>query len=267
MGDYIGAYNGNIVFPKSLYTKDVKIEAVAYSLSLNCRFCGHTLHMWSVAQHSLLVDYIIQNSDIASEAESNGLSIDMLRLLGLLHDASEAYLSDICRPIKVTLPDYTKYEKHTQNKILLAFGIYSNGIDRYTKFIRKADDIALYNEAEVLMNPNSTWRNDYRDGFELLEKYKFTEMIKMQNPQVVKSVFLYRVHQLVESLNLDNAPFEDIEKYYTNSDYIPIIECGECLGYIIDTSDEYKVKPFNDDKIVDIPKKEADNRFDLSDWV
>lgn len=66
---------------------------LAHALSLVCRFNGHCAHHYSVAQHSLLVAYIIEKVGGTPEEQ----------LAGLLHDGTEAYISDLTRPLKLLL--------------------------------------------------------------------------------------------------------------------------------------------------------------------
>lgn len=66
---------------------------LAHALSLVCRFNGHCAHHYSVAQHSLLVAYIIEKEGGTPEEQ----------LAGLLHDGTEAYISDLTRPLKLLL--------------------------------------------------------------------------------------------------------------------------------------------------------------------
>lgn len=63
---------------------------IAHALSLICRFNGHCTRHYSVAQHSLLVADIV-------ESQGHGPEI---QLLALLHDAAEAYVGDMVRPLK-----------------------------------------------------------------------------------------------------------------------------------------------------------------------
>lgn len=64
------------------------VREVAHALSRLCRFTGHTEVTYSVAQHSLLVASLVAQTD------------PDLAIVGLLHDAHEAYLGDISRPVK-----------------------------------------------------------------------------------------------------------------------------------------------------------------------
>lgn len=66
---------------------------IAHALSLVCRFNGHCAFHYSVAQHSLLVVSILQHQGRPAEE----------LLAGLLHDAAEAYIADLTRPLKLLL--------------------------------------------------------------------------------------------------------------------------------------------------------------------
>jgi len=72
----------------------LNIADIAHALAMLCRAGGHCKDFYSVGQHSI---------NCAREAEARGLS-QKIRLGCLLHDASEAYLSDVTRPVKAELP-------------------------------------------------------------------------------------------------------------------------------------------------------------------
>ena len=92
---------------------DIQARDIAHALSLICRANGHFIRFYSVAQHSL---------NCYREATARGLS-DKVRLICLLHDASEAYISDIIRPVKACLPQYQVLEKNLQQRIFERFGL------------------------------------------------------------------------------------------------------------------------------------------------
>lgn len=73
----------------------ISIEAIARGLSRICRFNGHCKRYYSVAQHSIHVSRLVAGK--TAEATRS------LQLWGLLHDASEAYIGDLIRPVKVAL--------------------------------------------------------------------------------------------------------------------------------------------------------------------
>ena len=85
----------------------IDIEDIAHALSMLCRANGHFRSFYSVAQHSI---------NCMKEAEARGYS-DRIQLACLLHDASEAYLSDVTRPVKAELPRYKEIESPLQEMI------------------------------------------------------------------------------------------------------------------------------------------------------
>lgn len=85
----------------------IDIEDVAHALSMLCRANGHFKSFYSVVQHSI---------NCMKEAKTRGYS-DRVQLACLLHDASEAYLSDVTRPVKAELPRYKEIEALLQEMI------------------------------------------------------------------------------------------------------------------------------------------------------
>jgi hypothetical protein len=77
----------------------IRLPDIAASLAHTCRFGGHCRHFYSVAHHSL---------HVADELADNS---PRLQLIGLLHDAGEAYLGDIPRPIKTELNELDQIER------------------------------------------------------------------------------------------------------------------------------------------------------------
>ena len=85
----------------------IDIRDIAHALSFLCRANGHFATFHSVAQHSL---------ECQQEAKMRGLS-KRLQLACLLHDASEAYISDVTRPVKAQMPLYLELEAPLQETI------------------------------------------------------------------------------------------------------------------------------------------------------
>lgn len=85
----------------------IDILDIAHALSMLCRANGHFESFYSVCQHSI---------NCMQEAKARGCS-ERIQLACLLHDASEAYLSDITRPIKAELPRYKEIEAPLQEMI------------------------------------------------------------------------------------------------------------------------------------------------------
>lgn len=85
----------------------IDIGDIAHALSMLCRANGHFRSFHSVAQHSI---------NCMQEAKARGYS-RRVQLACLLHDASEAYLSDVTRPVKAELPRYKEIEAPLQEAI------------------------------------------------------------------------------------------------------------------------------------------------------
>jgi hypothetical protein len=88
--------------------EDICIEDIAHALSQVNRYAGHAPFPYSVARHSILVSYEVRPQNA---------------LMGLLHDASEAYLADISRPLKNLLPDYSAIERRVEEVISAKFSL------------------------------------------------------------------------------------------------------------------------------------------------
>ena len=73
----------------------------------------------------------------------------LTQLYGLLHDAAEAYVVDLPRPVKVALPAYQAVEARVEGAILAHFGIEPNDADR--ELVKHADNVLLATERRDLM--------------------------------------------------------------------------------------------------------------------
>src|SRR5690606_1860687 len=76
---------------------------IVHALSMICRFNGHCRRHYSVAQHSLTVVAILALEDRPDDE----------KLAGLLHDAPEAYISDLTRPLKQAMRGFSTARQRT----------------------------------------------------------------------------------------------------------------------------------------------------------
>lgn len=115
----------------------INIFDIAQGLANECRYAGQCRAFYSVAQHSTIASQIV-SSEFSLEA--------------LLHDASEAYLKDIPRPLKQLLPDYRAIEHRVDAVIRAAFGLPSSKSFE----VSEADRVMLATERRDLMPADET---------------------------------------------------------------------------------------------------------------
>ena len=154
-GDWIQCCpSGQPFWPLDPRPEEVRIEDIAHALSNQCRFSGHTLTFYSVAQHSCLV------SD----------HCPCFPLWGLLHDAAEAYLVDLPRPVKQSLREQGVFIFDQIETVIMAAVCHRFGLDPVEpREIKAADDLLLVTEARDLMVPLCPgWRHTPSNGFPVL---------------------------------------------------------------------------------------------------
>lgn len=162
---YISTFKGNRFFPAEPRIDGIDIEDIAHGLAYQCRFNGQTSAFYSVAQHSLMVAELVPPA---------------LHRAALLHDAAEAYLGDMVKPLKALVPDFSRIEAGVTELIAHAFGVDFS--DYHT--IKHADLVALATEKRDLM-PNSTEPWSYLAGIAPLPA-----AIQPMDPQQAKVAFL-----------------------------------------------------------------------------
>jgi len=133
---WIKTFTGRFVQPLALTVADIDIMDIAHSLSRVCRFGGHCSGVLNVAAHSVRVFHRYQMLN------PNATKQDMLT--ALLHDASEAYLGDIPRPLKIH-PEFRFYreaEQRAEAVIAAKFDL----IYPMPQSVKQTDDDELLNE-------------------------------------------------------------------------------------------------------------------------
>ena len=137
----IKTYTGVMFDPLIPDPQLIDIVDIAHALSMLCRANGHFRSFYSVGQHSI---------NCMKEAKAKGYS-EKVQLACLLHDASEAYLSDVTRPVKQEIPKYLEIEKPLQNIIWNKYLDETLSQDEYD-LVFEIDDAILYHEFVALMD-------------------------------------------------------------------------------------------------------------------
>lgn len=117
---------------------DYQVVDIAHGLSHLCRFNGQVRNFYSVAQHSVLVAEQLPKE---------------MRLAGLMHDASEAYLGDVTTPLKLLMPLYQELEERTMKAIFKKFNITYP----LPQAVKRADLVLLVTEKRDLVNDQQPW--------------------------------------------------------------------------------------------------------------
>ena len=120
--------------------ESIDLPSIAAALSKICRYGGHCPQFYSVAEHSV---------HATAMAVAEGFVGDALRAV-LLHDAAEAYIGDMVKPLKLTMPEYGEVERRFERAIAFAFGVdfhhWSDVIKRFDRAMLKAEKIAMWPE-------------------------------------------------------------------------------------------------------------------------
>ncbi len=145
---------------------DFTIQDIAHGLAMTCRFAGQCRRFYSVAQHSVLISELVAPEDA---------------LAGLMHDAAEAFVGDMAKPLKVLLPEYKEIEMRIESAIFERFGI----AQPLPPSIKEADVRMLATEQRQVMRNRDDW--DYTRG-----RQSFDIVIDEWPPVVAKKRFLDR---------------------------------------------------------------------------
>ncbi len=151
------------------------IQDISHALSNMCRFAGHVREFYSVGQHSVIVSQIVPKN---------------LAMWGLLHDASEAFMCDIAKPLKNLLPDYQKIEKRVESAIFQKFNLGKKMPVEVKKEVKYADMVLLATEKRDVMMNDDYW--EVLDGFEALDK-----ILIPVPPKEARIMFLERYNELL----------------------------------------------------------------------
>lgn len=186
-GGFFTTFTGKLINPIQPDIKQICIEDIAQALSNCCRFGGHCNQFYSVAQHSVTVSTLCDPEDA---------------LAGLLHDGSEAYLSDIVRPVKYTaqMSQYREIEATLERAIYARFGLPWP----MPPSVKVADDICVVSEAIALFSPSPSWATDTLWNKYGMKTPHFT-LPTTWSPKFAKSMFLRRYLELTAGVTISSS--------------------------------------------------------------
>lgn len=150
-GSWMQTFTGRMFYPLAAEPGDIDPVDVAHALSQMCRYGGHTRRFYSVAEHSVLVSRWLEDAIGGTLGRAEAVR-------GLLHDAAEAYVGDMVRPLKHHMPQYREVEDRLLGVVAERFGV-EGGV--YSPAVKEADNRILLDErAELLTAPPQAWGQD-----------------------------------------------------------------------------------------------------------
>lgn len=170
-GDWVQTYTGRGFYPLDPRVEDIDPIDIAHALSLLCRYGGHVSRFYSVAEHCVLMSQAVSPENA---------------LWALLHDATEAYVGDVVRPLKQMLPDYIEIEKDLMAVICRKYGLTLDMPEE----VYAADTRILLDEKKVLMTGEFLpW--DALQGMEPLSVF-----VNGWDPKTAEQEYLNRLEEL-----------------------------------------------------------------------
>jgi hypothetical protein len=166
---------GGRYYPADPRPEDVNIADIAHALANLCRWGGHCPHFYSVAEHSVLVSYQVPREHA---------------LTALMHDATEAYLGDVPRPIKVCLPEYKRMEALNWLAIAERFRLPNE----MPQCVHYADNAVLLAEA----NEFFAERLEHLCIIDMPGHVKSADVpLRCWSPESARRAFTLRFHELI----------------------------------------------------------------------
>lgn len=197
-GGFLTTFTGQEFNPINPSSSTINIKDIANALSKICRFGGHSNKFYSVAQHSVMV------SNMCNEEDA---------LAGLLHDASEAYIGDMVRPLKYTdkMENYRDIEHNLAEMIAHRFGLDTH----MTESVKRADNTMCVIEALMLFTPSPKWALEAFDKLTHNDSLLKIEEISIWAPNLANFKFLERFKELTtpRQLPLSYGIGREVEEY------------------------------------------------------
>lgn len=139
IGNWMQTRLGLPFWPLDPRPDDIRIYDIAHSLAMQCRYNGHANVFYSVAEHSVLVSTVVPPEHA---------------LAGLLHDAAEAYVGDIIRPLKRHITGYDEIEQRVWRAIAERYGL---PIDLHSSVMAADNSVLLAEQAQIMGPPPQPW--------------------------------------------------------------------------------------------------------------
>lgn len=179
MTAFIRTYSGKKFHYVNIKPSSIDMEDVAHSLSNLCRFTGHTKFFYSVAQHSILV-YKLAKKIYPKDYQ--------VHYLALMHECTEAFMNDLCSPIKYMDDDtglkYRKLEDRICDAVSDKYNLTKDPVAK--AMVKHCDRIALDIEGHQLVKG---WELQYVSE-DIIESFCREFPCRLSSHDIEKKVFL-----------------------------------------------------------------------------
>jgi hypothetical protein len=178
MSNWMQTYTGRPWYVDKPRRDDVDRRDIAHALSQLCRYGGHSRRFYSVAEHCIHVSRLVPPEDA---------------LAGLLHDATEAYVVDVPRPLKRMLADYHLFEAAAWDAIADHFGISRKLPDS----VEHVDKAILWTERDQLFGPPLRPWMVAEWGMGAVRDPKVYAKLDMLGPEAAERAYIQRLEDLL----------------------------------------------------------------------
>lgn len=180
---YMHTSSGSKYYPMAPRAEDVQIEVIAHHLASKCRYSGAVQHptrpdliLYGVGEHSVYV-----RNDVLDQG------FPEFELEALLHDAAEAYIGDIIRPLKYAPAIYEPFKQiEVLNEQIIAERF--NLIYPFPAQIKLADEAVTAKECATIVPMERG--DDWRVGKLHDDSRQYKGVILMLDPYSAKMAFM-----------------------------------------------------------------------------
>lgn len=173
MTGWMQTYTGKAFRPLDPDPALIDPEDIAHALGMLCRYGGHSTVFYSVAEHCVLMSWAVPAEHAA---------------WALLHDATEAYMGDVIRPLKHSMPEYRHAEARLSQCIADRFELPTL---EPPVVVHKADSRILLDERAAVLGPSP---QPWDPAIEALEPLGV--VITGWDPRYAEECYWLRMHQL-----------------------------------------------------------------------
>lgn len=152
-GPWQQTFSGACFYPMDPRVEDLDAQDIAHHLAIEPRYMGATRAPNSVAEHSVRVSVLVEALMRRAYPFASERMVRRAGLAGLLHDAPEAHVRDLPRPLKrlPALAVYREIEARNARVVETWASLPAGALE--WPVVKRADDVLLWTEKRDLLNP------------------------------------------------------------------------------------------------------------------